>query len=260
MDLWKFLLISFILFAGCVSQSNDVTIENYSKVEVKPVSEIEYATFIYINVFRDRNGINKLELDPILSEIARNYSRLMIEKKFFSHYYQGKDVKYRVNSTGYGFFSLGENLAELSGDCYDIELARKAVELWSKSPAHRFVMENKVFDKVGVGIYCDGGLNAITTIYAQTCLNKTLHLIPEQVLMLVPESQPNVPKVVYMKTYGNCEYRQYVFPLEKQDSYFFYETPEKVIMGKMDLPIGIALHSPFECSVTLEFCYLNDLK
>ncbi len=258
MDLWKFLLISFILFAGCIS-NDDVIPGNYSKVEVKPVNEMEYATFIYINVFRTHNGIDKVKLDPLLSEVARNYSRLMIRKNFFSHYYRGKDVKYRVNSTGYGFFSLGENLAELSGDCYDLELARKAVDLWSKSPAHRFVMENRIFDRVGIGVYCEGGLNAITTIYAQTCLNKTLHLVPDQILMVVPDSQPNSTRVLYIKTQGNCEYKQYVFPLEKQDSYFFYETPHEIIK-KYKLPIGIALHSPFECSVTLEFCYLNDLE
>ncbi|NPA22135.1 MAG: CAP domain-containing protein [Candidatus Micrarchaeota archaeon] len=222
------------------------------------VSQVEYTTFVYINTFRQHENISRLDIDLILSEVARNYSKLMAKKQFFSHYYEGKSVVERVGD--YGYFALGENLAEIPGECYDIEIASKAVELWANSPSHRYVMSGKEFDKVGVGIYCENNRNYITTIYAQTCFTQNITLLSERVVVIVPKPQPNTSKVISINATADCEFKLYVFPVEEQENYFFYEEPKHVFVKKYDLPIAIALQSPFDCEVQLTLCYLNDLE
>ncbi|WP_051382562.1 CAP domain-containing protein [Gloeobacter kilaueensis] len=116
-----------------------------------------------INAIRVRNKLQPLRENPKLAQVARRYSRLMAEQKFFSHYdSNGKSVADRVRSAGVFYLVVGENLALIGGSPRPAPLA---VAGWMKSPGHRENILRPVFEETGVGIWQRGRTVYFTQVF-----------------------------------------------------------------------------------------------
>jgi len=114
-----------------------------------------------INLERAKQGLTLLRLDPELTLIAREYSRAMLERGFFSH--QSPDGGFasdRLRERGIQYRILAENIARSMN-------ARAAHRDLMDSPGHRANILRKEFRRVGVGI-ADGGIygRIFTEIFA----------------------------------------------------------------------------------------------
>lgn len=145
--------------------------------------EIERYIFNYTNNERNERGIDPLEWDDELAEIAREHSRDMIENDFFDHTnLAGETPTDRAKRHGYslhkdlggGWYSegIGENIATMAtgyvqGHGYvnnDSEsIARALVDSWMNSTGHRENILNQDYDKIGVGVAYDGSTHYYAT-------------------------------------------------------------------------------------------------
>lgn len=74
-------------------------------------AQIEAAVRQGINQVRQKNGLQPLKNNVQLAQVARNYSRQMAEKKFFSHTgADGSTLADRVRAGGISYLVVGENL------------------------------------------------------------------------------------------------------------------------------------------------------
>ena len=119
--------------------------------------ELEQEVFTLVNAERNKNGLNTLEWNESLADLARLHSRDMASRKFFGH--RGSDgsmVDDRADRIGLGIWrSIGENIAYMRG--YDGP-AQLAVQKWLESTAHRKNLLGATWKEsaIGVAIAADG--------------------------------------------------------------------------------------------------------
>jgi len=119
--------------------------------------ELEQEVFTLVNAERNKNGLNTLEWNESLADLARLHSRDMASRKFFGH--RGSDgsmVDDRADRIGLGIWrSIGENIAYMRG--YDGP-AQLAVQKWLESTAHRKNLLGATWKEsaIGVAITADG--------------------------------------------------------------------------------------------------------
>ena len=91
-------------------------------------------------------GLRKLCVHPKLQKIARNHSKDMVERDYFSHKTKGSGLtpEQRAKKVGYDYRYFGENIGygDTPGAVFDN---------WMKSPDHRANILNKRYREVGVG-------------------------------------------------------------------------------------------------------------
>lgn len=112
------------------------------------VSAIEKEVVRLVNVERQKNGLSALELDVALSKVAREKSKDMATKGYFSHtsptYGSPFDM---MKKFGIKYSTAGENIAMGQAT------AEAVVKAWMNSEGHRANILNKNFTKIGVGYY-----------------------------------------------------------------------------------------------------------
>lgn len=141
----KFLTIT----PGSRSRQNLPLVPTEITLKTDTVAELEMLQLI--NIERQNVNVPPLEMDPKLREIARQHSREMFQKNYFSHLdLLGSDGEVRLRESGITFNSAGENLAHTA----DIALAHE--ELMA-SPNHRQNILDAQFTRVGIGIV-DAGM------------------------------------------------------------------------------------------------------
>lgn len=119
--------------------------------EVLEDSLSEQKMYELVNEERTKDGLNTLLLDPDLRVVARNYSKDMFERGYFSHYSpEGKTVADRGLAAKVSFGVIGENLAFAP----DVIAAHKGL---MNSPGHRANILSKDYAKIGIGVI-DGGV------------------------------------------------------------------------------------------------------
>lgn len=102
-----------------------------------------------INAYRVSQGLNELELDPVIGEVSRVHSQDMLrERVAFGH--DGFDDRVVTIQLSIDAWELGENVAWNEG--YE-DPATTAVEGWIASPPHH---ENILADWNLTGIGCAG--------------------------------------------------------------------------------------------------------
>ena len=94
---------------------------------------------------RISSGLERLCIDPILTEAARGHSADMIARNYFGHGLVGA----RLTSYGYNWLTYGENIAGGYGAYYSS--ADGAMQQWMASPGHHANIMNPNFQEVGVG-------------------------------------------------------------------------------------------------------------
>ncbi|MBF2008307.1 MAG: CAP domain-containing protein [Chlorogloeopsis fritschii C42_A2020_084] len=132
-------------------------------VQTAKTGEIEAGVRQSINQVREKNGLKPLQNNERLAEIARNYSRQMAEKNFFSHTgADGSTVETRVRAGGISYWVVGENLFKGTNLTQPVKIA---VDGWLESPGHRANIMRPYFTETGVGVWRDGNSYYITQLF-----------------------------------------------------------------------------------------------
>jgi len=117
-----------------------------------------------INAERKSRGLTLLQIDPLLTRIARAHSREMAEKNYFDHYSPTPGLatpmaRYIATMKTAGmtapvFAIVGENIyyCSLLNAKYNVEHAHAAL---MNSPHHRANILEPRYQKIGVGTYQD---------------------------------------------------------------------------------------------------------
>lgn len=126
-------------------------------------AQIETAVRQRINKVRQTKGLQPLDNNERLAQIARNYSRQMAEKNFFSHTgADGSDLQDRVRAGGISYWMVGENLFKSTNVPQPVPVA---VDGWMKSPGHRENILRPVFRETGVGVWRVDNTYYITQLF-----------------------------------------------------------------------------------------------
>jgi uncharacterized protein YkwD len=117
-------------------------------------ARLEAAALKGVNRVREGRGLPALRRDPELTVMAREFSRQMATRGFFSHTDpEGRTFQERVRAAEISFTSAGENLFKSTGVK---EPAAAAVGAWLKSAGHRGNMLNPRFTETGLGVWKRG--------------------------------------------------------------------------------------------------------
>ena len=101
------------------------------------------------NETRKKQGLESLCIHPALTKAARDHSKEMIDKDYFSHTSKdGQTPDARLKRFGYDWRAYGENIARGSGP---LSTPDDRFEALMKSPGHRKNILDKNFREVGVG-------------------------------------------------------------------------------------------------------------
>ena len=139
----------------------------------RTLSSLEVGVLQQLNAIRAQHNLQPLKLNVRLSAAADQHSREMGATGYFEHSsHDGTAFWKRINrwyaSSGYGFWSVGENLLWSSPD---VEPA-SALQLWMNSPEHRANILTAKWREIGIsavhvanapGMYHDLPVTIITT-------------------------------------------------------------------------------------------------
>ena len=103
-----------------------------------------------VNQERAAHGLDPVEADPEMTEVARRHSADMFARGYFSHYTpEGRDPFDRMREMNVSFRTAGENLALAP----TLQIAHTGL---MNSPGHRANILQPRFGRLGIGIM-DGG-------------------------------------------------------------------------------------------------------
>lgn len=129
-----------------------VFVGQYITMITSKPEEIELLIHERINSERIKAGLQPLQYDIQLAEIAEAHSKDMAEKGYFSHKSpDGLGPTDRANLANYPCI-LGENITTIYTWLYKEQLAQHAMNNWMFSDDHRKNILSTVYKKEGVGI------------------------------------------------------------------------------------------------------------
>ncbi|MCX7959515.1 MAG: CAP domain-containing protein, partial [Deltaproteobacteria bacterium] len=105
--------------------------------------------FKAINYERKKMNLGSLKLNPVLSQIAYEKSKMLAEKQLFGHEVDGKKTEEMLKSKNIRFGKMAENIGLNSSP-------RMAHFLFMSSPSHRSNILESAFSEVGIGVYKAG--------------------------------------------------------------------------------------------------------
>lgn len=112
-------------------------------------AEQEQQMLDLINEERNDLGLEPLNINPILTQVAREHSKDMIENDYFSHdSFDGTLFSERIRDSGYVIYRIGENIAMN----YPPDVV-KAHENLMNSPGHRANILSSSYNEIGIGIW-----------------------------------------------------------------------------------------------------------
>lgn len=122
----------------------------FTVTEMQPMPSLEAEMLDLINQERTSRGLNALESDPEMREVAIKHSVDMFERRYFSHVTpDGKDPFDRMRDMDVRFRTAGENLALAP----TLQIAHTGL---MNSPGHRANILRPQFGRVGIGIIRGG--------------------------------------------------------------------------------------------------------
>jgi len=106
---------------------------------------LEAEIFTLTNQMREKAGLNPLQVNSHLMEVAKSQSSIMALEHTLSHSVKG-DLVSRINRSRYSYRLIGENIAESSTPNVNV------VQLWMTSDGHRENILNPTYKDIGIGI------------------------------------------------------------------------------------------------------------
>lgn len=168
---------NFNFIIGSGNNTGDSSgVSDYIRGVIDPKSqidiyELEFEVHRLINVERINKGLKPLNWDERIAQIAREHSKDMVNRNFFSHDNpEGKDPTDRGNNHGYYCrkdygsyytYGLAENIAQTPihsnvlgcGSTTTLKtLANCIVDGWMKSAGHRENILTNTYTETGIGI------------------------------------------------------------------------------------------------------------
>jgi uncharacterized protein YkwD len=120
----------------------------------RPRPDLEKQMLDLVNQERRAAGLNPLEPDPELTEVARKHSADMFARGYFAHDTpEGLDPFDRMRAANVHFITAGENLALAP----TLPVAHTGL---MNSPGHRANILRPQFGRVGIGVM-DGGMRGL---------------------------------------------------------------------------------------------------
>lgn len=119
-----------------------------------------------INQIRQQEGLDPLQPNQQLAQVARDYSQQMANQNFFSHTSpQGETPAERVRSAGLHYRMVGENLFKATNVSSPVPAA---VEGWMNSPGHRRNILQSGYTRTGVGVWRDQNTYYVTQLFMRS--------------------------------------------------------------------------------------------
>jgi uncharacterized protein YkwD len=107
--------------------------------------------FEAINQERAREDLPALEIDPVLTELARGHAQDMIDRNYFSHItLEGLSYRDRLRERGIVLNWVGENF--YADSCSEDEIVECTMNWLMGDPPHRANIMHRNFQLVGIGI------------------------------------------------------------------------------------------------------------
>jgi uncharacterized protein YkwD len=104
-----------------------------------------------INAERAKEGLPALEVDPVLTELARAHAQDMVDREYFSHVtLEGKTYRDRLKERGIELNWVGENF--YADNCPEDEIVGCTMTWLMGDPPHRANIMHRQFRLVGIGI------------------------------------------------------------------------------------------------------------
>jgi uncharacterized protein YkwD len=179
-----------ILLLACA-----LSITSFSQsLNADAVSE-EERLFLLTNQERASRGIATLRRDALLSQVARNYSREMMEHQFFSHVSEvdGSTLWDRISRSGYydrylGPIVIRENIALISGSAN----AEGVHQVFMNSQGHRENLLAADINEMGVGITEGMFQSVFASVYVEVF---AFHSRNQQEMIISASIDPNIVAV-----------------------------------------------------------------
>ncbi|MGH2541384.1 MAG: CvpA family protein, partial [Ardenticatenaceae bacterium] len=135
-------------------ESDEMVQLPYTVHDAVPAPQLELEMLRMLNAERAAAGVPPLQMDPTLTEVARQHSRDMFERGYFSHATpEGFSPFDRMRAHGIHYLTAGENLAHAS----TLTIAHTGL---MNSPGHRANILRPAYGRVGIGIL-DGGARGL---------------------------------------------------------------------------------------------------
>lgn len=126
----------------------------YRVADPRVAPSLEEGMLALVNQERAAAGLAPLVMDERLRAVARDHSRDMFQRGYFSHYTPEQLSPFdRLKKAGIGYLAAGENLALAPS----LDMAHRGL---MNSPGHRANILSPSFRRVGIGAM-DGGLRGI---------------------------------------------------------------------------------------------------
>lgn len=116
----------------------------------EPVPSFESPILSWTNYYRLQYGRPAVQVNPVLTQLARQHARHMAEREEMAHALDGKTVVDRAKAAQYAYVRIGENVAFNIG--YP-NPAWKCFLDWMYSPSHWENIQEAGFTEIGVGVY-----------------------------------------------------------------------------------------------------------
>jgi uncharacterized protein YkwD len=115
------------------------------------LSSLEAGVLQQLNEIRAQHGLVALKISTPLTASADDHSRQMAADGYFAHNSQDgtvfwKRIRHWYAGTGYGYWSVGENLLWSSPDVD----AAGAAQLWKNSPEHKANILDPSWREIGI--------------------------------------------------------------------------------------------------------------
>ncbi|MBD3282280.1 MAG: hypothetical protein GF387_01595 [Candidatus Portnoybacteria bacterium] len=137
------------------------------------------------NQSRAERGLPPLEVNPKLSQAAKEKAYHMLQNQYFAHTSPtGISPWYWLQRIGYNYSTAGENLAK---DFTDSIYVHKA---WMNSPSHRSNILNNAYKEIGIAVV-EGEINGQRTVLAVQYFGKTFEKTTSEPIAQKPiQKQP----------------------------------------------------------------------
>lgn len=126
-------------------------LSNQEKAKDTNLNSFEKEVIRLTNIEREKNGLNPLQVDEKLSEVAREKSQDMATNGYFAHQSPKYGSPFDMMKTfGVTYKAAGENIARGQRSPEEV------VNGWMNSPGHRANILNSSFSHIGVGFVEEG--------------------------------------------------------------------------------------------------------